>query len=96
MGDSLGNPPTLTFVQEPIGEANASKEVSDNPNDTRNSVYSRVAALERKIELLNVTVTQAPPRKKAPAPKAPDEEKKTEAAPAGTTTSAEPEKKTVK
>ena len=46
----------LTFVQIPFGEYTANKLVSDNLNDKRNSVYSRAAALERKIEIQSVNL----------------------------------------
>jgi tetratricopeptide (TPR) repeat protein len=45
----------LEFVEVPFGEYNADQLISDNPNDTKNSVYSRAAALERKIEIQSVT-----------------------------------------
>lgn len=44
----------LTFKEIPFGEYTASELVSDNLNDKRNSVYSRAAALERKIEIMSV------------------------------------------
>ncbi|MDP4267106.1 MAG: hypothetical protein Q8880_06700 [Bacteroidota bacterium] len=43
----------LEFYEEPLGEETASKKVSDNPNDERNSVYSVGAALERKIQIIS-------------------------------------------
>ena len=46
----------LTFVQIPFGEYTANKLISDNVNDTKNSVYSRKAALERKIEIQSVSL----------------------------------------
>ena len=46
----------LTFVRVPFGENKASSMVSDNINDQRNSIYSRSAALERKIEIVSVNV----------------------------------------
>lgn len=49
-GDKSGG--YLQFQEEPIGEEQASKLVSDNPQDLRNSVYSRAAALERRIQIL--------------------------------------------
>lgn len=52
--DSNGT--TLSFVDIPFGEYKASAFVSDNINDLKNSVYSRSAALERKIEILAVSV----------------------------------------
>ncbi len=45
----------LTFVQIPFGEYTANKLISDNVNDKQNSVYSRKAALERKIEIQSVS-----------------------------------------
>lgn len=52
--DSSGT--TLSFIDIPFGEYKASTLVSDNLNDLRNSVYSRSAAFERKIEILAVSV----------------------------------------
>lgn len=52
--DSSGT--TLSFIDIPFGEYKASTLVSDNLNDLKNSVYSRSAALERKIEILGVSV----------------------------------------
>jgi hypothetical protein len=46
----------LTFVQIPFGEYTANKLISDNVNDQQNSVYSRKAALERKIEIQSVSL----------------------------------------
>lgn len=45
----------LSFVQIPFGEYTADGLVSDNVNDQQNSVYSRKAALERKIEIQSVS-----------------------------------------
>lgn len=42
----------LIIVEEPLGEEKAEIGVSDNPNDQRNSIYSRSAAMERKIKIL--------------------------------------------
>jgi hypothetical protein len=42
----------LIVYEEPLGKSMANKTVSDNPNDLRNSVYSKAAALERKIQIL--------------------------------------------
>ena len=44
----------LNFIRIPFGAYRAEKSVSDNLHDTRNSVYSRSASLERKIEILSV------------------------------------------
>ena len=59
------NSSKLSFKEEPFGEYTASKLVSDNVNDQRNSVYSRAAALERKIEIVSVSY-KIQPEKKAP------------------------------
>ncbi len=42
----------LRILEDPIGESTASPFVSDNPNDKRNSIYSRTAAFERKIQIV--------------------------------------------
>jgi len=42
----------LEIHEVPIGEEQAAAEVSDNPNDKRNAVYSRAAALERRIQII--------------------------------------------
>lgn len=51
-----GEKAKLVFKEEPFGEFNANKLVSDNPNDRRNSVYSKKAALERKVEIIGFRV----------------------------------------
>ena len=48
----------LRIVQIPFGEDEANKIVSDNPNDKKNSVYSRAAASERKIEIQSVDMSK--------------------------------------
>jgi len=45
----------IVFEQIPFGEYNANQLISDNPNDKKNSIYSRVAAAERKIEIQSVS-----------------------------------------
>ena len=45
----------LGFKKIPFGESKADTTVSDNVNDQRNSIYSRAAALERKIEILAIS-----------------------------------------
>jgi len=50
---------SLSFVQIPFGEYTANKLISDNVNDQKNSVYSRKAALERKIEIQSVSLVTA-------------------------------------
>lgn len=44
----------LFFQKIPFGEYSASNMVSDNLQDQKNSVYSKAAALERKIEIQTV------------------------------------------
>jgi len=46
----------LMIVEVPFGEYIANQITSDNPNDVQNSVYSRAAAIERKIEIQSVDV----------------------------------------
>jgi len=50
-GDSI-NSPKLSIYEEPLGKSKASKDVSSDPKDPRNSIYSPSAALERKIQIL--------------------------------------------
>lgn len=45
----------VVFSQIPFGEYTANQLTSDNPNDVQNSVYSRSAAIERKIEIQSVS-----------------------------------------
>lgn len=54
MEREASNGGSLSFVKIPFGEYKAGSVVSDNLNDLRNSVYSRAAALERKIEIISV------------------------------------------
>lgn len=49
-GTAKGNG-RLRIISEPVGEALSNPLVSDNPNDARNSVYSRAAAFERRIQI---------------------------------------------
>ena len=42
----------LTFVSSAYGEIKSKKQVSDNPMDKRNSVFSLVASVERRVEIL--------------------------------------------
>lgn len=48
----------VVFSQVPFGEYTANQLTSDNPNDVQNSVYSRNAAIERKIEIQSVSYLQ--------------------------------------
>lgn len=45
----------LEVVGIPFGEYTANQITSDNPNDVKNSVFSRAAAIERKIEIQSVS-----------------------------------------
>lgn len=51
----------LIINEIPTGEYSANKFTSDNPNDTKNSIYSRAAAIERKIEIQSVEELQRHP-----------------------------------
>jgi hypothetical protein len=42
----------LEIHEDPVGKSQANSLVSDNPYDQRNSIYSRAAALERKIQII--------------------------------------------
>ena len=42
----------LTITLEPYGEATAPSNISDNPNDIRNSIFGVKASRERRVELL--------------------------------------------
>ncbi|MDX1653465.1 MAG: DUF1573 domain-containing protein [Brumimicrobium sp.] len=56
LNNTAENGGRLTFAQIPFGEYEADQITSDNPNDVKNSVYSRAAAIERKIEIQSVDV----------------------------------------
>jgi tetratricopeptide (TPR) repeat protein len=49
-----GDQARLLFVEVPMGEFQAKKEVSDNYYDQRNSVYSAAASKERRIEIIEL------------------------------------------
>ncbi|MEY2921843.1 MAG: hypothetical protein RL108_456, partial [Bacteroidota bacterium] len=51
----------LLINEIPNGEYAANKFTSDNPNDSKNSIYSRAAAIERKIEIQSVELIQRHP-----------------------------------
>ena len=55
MDKTAGNGGMLVFAEVPFGEYTANQLTSDNPNDVKNSVYSRSAAIERKIEIQSVS-----------------------------------------
>ena len=48
--DSLTN--RIIIYEDPRGDQQAKRYVSSNPNDKRNSVYSKSAALERRIQIV--------------------------------------------
>ncbi len=52
---SAPNGGKLEIAGVPFGEYTANQITSDNPNDTKNSVFSRAAAIERKIEIQSVS-----------------------------------------
>jgi tetratricopeptide (TPR) repeat protein len=58
----LTTPARLQFIEVPMGEYQANKEVSDNYYDQRNSVYSKDASLERRIEIIELRTETLPPR----------------------------------
>ena len=43
---------SISIFEDPLGDSQAADFVSDNPNDKRNSIYSRAAAMERKIRII--------------------------------------------
>lgn len=47
---------SLTIIELPLGEKNASNKVSDDPKKKKNSIYSIEAILERKIEIVNIDI----------------------------------------
>jgi len=49
------NEGNITFFDEDIGELRARPNVSDDYYDTKNSVYSPAAALERKIQIIAIS-----------------------------------------
>ncbi|MEO6904229.1 MAG: hypothetical protein ABI315_13905 [Bacteroidia bacterium] len=50
---------SITFIDEEIGELKARANVSDDYYDTKNSVYSPAAALERKIQIIAIATFSA-------------------------------------
>lgn len=53
---TASNGGSVSVVEVPFGEYTSEKIISDNPNDVQNSIYSRVAARERKIEIQSVDI----------------------------------------
>lgn len=56
------NPSRLQFIEVPMGEFQAKKDVSDNFYDQRNSVYSKDASLERRIEIIELRTQTISPK----------------------------------
>jgi hypothetical protein len=54
MDGTAKNGGMVQFTEVPFGEYTANKLTSDNFHDQKNSVYSRAAAIERKIEIQSV------------------------------------------
>jgi hypothetical protein len=50
----LGDHPQLEFIEVPMGELKANKETSDDFYDQKNSVYSKAASQERRIEIIEL------------------------------------------
>ena len=46
----------LQIYELPLGETQVDMDVSDNPNDKRNSIYSIKASRERRIEIQSIAV----------------------------------------
>jgi len=47
----------LILTERSFGETTASKEVSDNPNDPRRSIFSPAASRERRVEIEEISVS---------------------------------------
>ena len=52
------NQGSILFVDEEIGELKARNYVSDDYFDTKNSIYSPAAALERKIQIIAISIIE--------------------------------------
>jgi hypothetical protein len=53
----IGENPMLEFIEVPMGEFKANKETSDDYYDQKNSVYSKAASQERRIEIIELRIT---------------------------------------
>lgn len=62
MDSTASNGGRLIITEVPFGEYTANQLTSDNPNDVQNSVYSRAAAIERKIEIQSVSFLEGETR----------------------------------
>jgi hypothetical protein len=54
----LGDHPRLEFIEVPMGENEANKKTSDDFYDQKNSVYSKEASQERRIEIIELRIIQ--------------------------------------
>jgi len=54
----LGDHPRLEFIEVPMGEYQANKETSDDYYDQKNSVYSKAASQERRIEIIELRIIE--------------------------------------
>jgi hypothetical protein len=52
-----GDHPSLEFIEVPMGENQANKKTSDDFYDQKNSVYSKEASQERRIEIIELRIT---------------------------------------
>jgi tetratricopeptide (TPR) repeat protein len=66
LDNKAANGGLLKIVKVPFGEHRSDTTVSDDFYDTRNSVYSKSAALERKIEIINLQLINDSTRKETP------------------------------
>ena len=53
-----GDHPLLEFIEVPMGENKANKDTSDDFYDQKNSVYSKAASQERRIEIIELRIKQ--------------------------------------
>jgi tetratricopeptide (TPR) repeat protein len=56
LNGNSSNGAKITIREIPFGEYTSNKLISDNPNDQKNSVYSRAASMERKIEIQSISI----------------------------------------
>ncbi|MDD2982548.1 MAG: DUF1573 domain-containing protein [Crocinitomicaceae bacterium] len=59
LNGNSANGAKISIKEIPFGEYTSNKLISDNPNDQKNSVYSRAASLERKIEIQSISIVSA-------------------------------------
>ncbi|MFY9311468.1 MAG: SPOR domain-containing protein [Bacteroidia bacterium] len=69
VNNTKANEGSITFVDEEIGELKARSNVSDDYYDTKNSVYSPAAAMERKIQIIAISTVPAKAGEPQEAPK---------------------------